>query len=76
MYRIYCLDTKEMEPDLFGSFDEAVQMIRYFIQDDSESFEYINNSYGVVDKGNKLLCILKDDTYIDLKAFNFAVNIK
>lgn len=73
MFRIYCLDNKTFEPDLFDCYEEAVQMIRYFIADDYESFTEPEHTYGVVDADNKLVCIIKNNTYINLKSFDFTI---
>ena len=73
MYKIICLDNKVFEPDLFETFEEAVQMVRWFIQDDSESITEPERTYGVVDNENNILCVIKNDTYIDLKKFKCAI---
>ena len=73
MYKIVCLDNQALEPDEFEEFEEAVQMIRWFIADDNESFTEPEHAYGVVDSRDRLLCVIKDNAYIDLKNFEFSI---
>lgn len=74
MYKIYCLETKKFEPDLFLTYEEAVEMMGHFILDDKESSPPLNYSYGAVDSSGNMLCVLKGDTYIDLR--NISCKIK
>lgn len=73
MYKIMCLDNQVIEPDEFEEFEEAVQMIRWFIADDNESFTEPEHAYGVIDDSSRLLCVIKNDAYIDLKNFEFSI---
>ena len=73
MYKIMCLDNQVIEPDDFEEFEEAVQMIRWFIEDDKESFTEPEHAYGVIDDSSRLLCVIKNDAYIDLKNFEFSI---
>ena len=73
MFRILCLENKKIEPDIFENFEETIQMIQWFIQDDAESITEPEYTYGVIDLEGRLLCIVKNRTYIDFNKFNFVV---
>lgn len=73
MYKIICLDNQVLEPDEFEEFEEAVKMVRWFVEDDKDSFTEPEHAYGVINDNNRLLCVIKSDAYIDLKNFEFSI---
>lgn len=73
MYKIYRLETETLYDDLFESQAEAVQMARYFIDDDTESITEPDYSYGIVDEQNNMKAVLRNSVYIDLKNVNCTI---
>ena len=73
MFKIYRLETRTLYDDLFESQEEAVQMARWFIEDDSESFTEPEYSYGIIDENNRMNAVLRNSVYIKLDNVNCLI---